>query len=87
MTSRCGRCIRASSTPAGRKAQLVQHGDHPSEERHGFEIVWVPELSGWQVRAPGGLPSDESYRSIFLARKAADEMASVVAARELTSGD
>src|SRR3970282_1506209 len=51
VTSRCGRCIRASSTPAGRKALLVAHGDHPTEERAGFEIVYVPELSGWQVRS------------------------------------
>jgi len=77
VTSRCGRCIRASSTPAGRKALLVSHDEHPSEERHGYEIVYVPELSGWQVRSPDRAPSDESYRSIFLARKAVDEMAAV----------
>jgi len=54
---------------------LVAHGDHPSEERAGFEIVYVPELSGWQVRSDHEAASEESYRSIFLARKAADEMA------------
>ena len=76
VTSRCARCLKASSTPAGRKALLVAHGEHPSEERHGFEIVYVPELSGWQVRSEDGAASEESYRSIFLARKAADDMAS-----------
>jgi hypothetical protein len=82
ITSRCGRCIRAASTPAGRKALLIQHGDHPSEERAGFEIVYVPELSGWQVRSNGSPPSEESYRSIFLARKAADDMAAAASAKE-----
>jgi hypothetical protein len=82
VTSRCGRCIRASSTPAGRKALLVAHGDHPSEERSGFEIVYVPELSGWQVRSDDIATSEESYRSIFLARKAADDLASAASARE-----
>ncbi|MGZ6255727.1 MAG: hypothetical protein ACXWMB_01775 [Candidatus Limnocylindria bacterium] len=53
----------------------MAHGDHPSEERAGFEIVYVPELSGWQVRSDDTVASDESYRSIFLARKAADELA------------
>ncbi len=81
VTSRCGRCIRASSTPAGRKALLVAKGDHPSEERAGFEIVYVPELSGWQVRSDDSAVPDESYRSIFLARKAADDLASAAAAK------
>jgi hypothetical protein len=72
--SRCGRCLKASSTPAGRQALLVSHDDHPSEERSGFEIFYVPALSGWQVRADDDVASDESYRSVFLARKAVDEL-------------
>jgi hypothetical protein len=87
VTSRCGRCIRASSTPAGRKALLVAKGDHPSEERAGFEIVYVPELSGWQVRSDDSAISDESYRSIFLARKAADDLAAASAAKESSKRD
>jgi hypothetical protein len=75
VTSRCARCIRASSTPAGRKALLVSHDDHPTEQRAGYEIVYVPELSGWQLRSDDAAASDASYRSIFLARKAADELA------------
>ena len=82
VTSRCSRCLKASSTPAGRKALLVAHGEHPPEERAGFEIVYVPALSGWQVRADDGATSDESYRSIFLARKAADDLAEAAAAKE-----
>jgi hypothetical protein len=87
VASRCGRCIRASSTPAGRKALLVATGDHPTEQRAGFEIVYVPELSGWQVRADDGAISDESYRSIFLARKAADDLAAAASAKESSKHD
>jgi hypothetical protein len=82
VTSRCSRCIKASSTPAGRKALLVAHGDHPSEERAGFEIFYVPELNGWQVRSNDEAASAESYRSVFLARKAVDDLAAAGAARE-----
>jgi hypothetical protein len=74
VTSRCARCIRASSTVAGRKALLTTHGDHPTEKRAGFEIIYVPEVSGWQLRSGDAAASDESYRSLFLARRAADEL-------------
>jgi hypothetical protein len=87
VTSRCGRCIRASSTPAGRKALLVAKGEHPSELRAGFEIVYVPELSGWQVRSDHSAASEESYRSIFLARKAADDLAAEASAKESITAD
>ena len=87
VASRCSRCIRASSTPAGRKALLVDNGSHPSEERAGFEIVYVTELSGWQVRSADAAPSDESYRSLFLARKAADDLASAASAKESAGAD
>jgi hypothetical protein len=86
VTSRCARCIKASSTPAGRKALLVAHGEHPSEERAGFEIVYVPALSGWQVRSPDIPTSDESYRSIFLARKAADDLAAATNGKDSKRG-
>ena len=75
VTSRCGRCLKASSTPAGRKALLVAHGEHPPEERAGFEIFYVPAVNGWRFRADEAAPSTESYRSVFLARKAVDEVA------------
>jgi hypothetical protein len=60
----------------------VARGEHPSEERAGFEIVYVPELSGWQVLSDDAPISDESYRSIFLARKAADDLAAAASAKE-----
>ena len=55
--------------------------------RAGFEIVYVPELSGWQVRSGDSAMSDESYRSIFLARKAADDLAAAASAKELSRAD
>ena len=75
VASRCSRCIKASSTPALRKAAINTHPEHPSEERAGFEIFYVPAVHGWRIRSDGEPTSGESYRSIFLARKAADELA------------
>jgi hypothetical protein len=48
---------------------------HPTEAHRGFEIYYVPELSGWQFRSPDSNPSSLSYRSTFLARKAIDQIA------------
>jgi hypothetical protein len=75
VTSQCGRCIKASSSPALRKAAITTHGHHPSEERAGFEIFYEPALNGWRYRADESAPSVESYRSVFLARKAVDQLA------------
>ena len=74
VTSQCGRCMKASSTPALRKAAIATHGHHPPEEREGFEIAYVPALNGWQILREGEPTSSESYRSLFLARKAADQL-------------
>jgi hypothetical protein len=40
----------------------------------GFEIYYAPEVSGWQFRGPESVHSTQSYRSVFLARKAIDEL-------------
>jgi hypothetical protein len=80
VTSQCGRCIRASSTPAGRKALISAVHSYPSEERAGFEIFYEPAMSGWRFRAEQSAPSVESYRSLFLARKAVDQVAAAAAA-------
>ena len=81
VSSRCARCLKAVSTPALRRAGINSHGVHPSEERAGFEIFYVPALNGWQIRAADEATSAESYRSIFLARKAVDHLAAVSPAR------
>ena len=72
VSSQCGRCVKATSTPAGRKALLSAVHAYPSEQRAGFEIFYVPSLNGWRYQADESAPSVESYRSVFLARKAVD---------------
>lgn len=82
---RCGRCIAATASAPRRVATIV--GDVPApEERSGFEIFYVPELSGWQYRDPDDRTSPVSYRSLFLARKAVDEAAARVADKK-AAGD
>lgn len=67
-----GQC--ASCRPVAGAAPAVDAtGD--SEERQGWEISYVPAVSGWQVRAPEAATLPDSYRSLFLARKAVDRMA------------
>jgi hypothetical protein len=75
VSSQCGRCIKAASTPAGRKALITAVRSYPSEQREGFEIYYEPAINGWRYRADESAPSVESYRSVFLARKAVDQLA------------
>jgi hypothetical protein len=72
MTARCSRCLAESTAIARRKPVSAQAQPQPDEEREGWEIFYVPALSGWQVRAPEAAVMDGSYRSLFLARKAVD---------------
>ena len=73
-SSRCSRCLQAVSTPALRRAALSTHADHPAEEHAGFELVYAPTLTGWQILTNGEPTSAASYRSVFLARKAAEDL-------------
>ena len=82
VSSRCGRCLKAVSTPALRRASINAHAVHPPEERAGFEIFYVPAVNGWQFRTDDSTPSAESYRSIFLARRAVDYLAAAESAKE-----
>jgi hypothetical protein len=52
--------------PDAHSAKLVAH--------EGFEIYYAPEVSGWQFRGPESVHSTQSYRSVFLARKAIDQL-------------
>jgi hypothetical protein len=45
-----------------------------TRDHDGFEIFYVPEVNGWQFRRPESPASPESYRSVFLARKAIDSL-------------
>ena len=72
--SRCGRCADAQANAARRRLRPATAPPPPDEQREGWEIYFVPELSGWQIRLPDTNAMPESYRSLFLARKAVDEM-------------
>jgi hypothetical protein len=72
--ARCGRCAAAATASARRRPKPAVETP-PSVKHAGFEIYYVPEVSGWQYRAPDSTTSALSYRSVFLARKAVDEVA------------
>ena len=67
-----GQCASCQPTAAGVSAPKSIEGD--VEDRQGWEIFYVPAVSGWQVRAPESEVLPDSYRSLFLARKAVDQM-------------
>ncbi len=78
--TRCGQCLagsrarsQVSSTPNGPISE--------PEARNGWEIFYAPEVSGWRVRAPEAAVLPDSYRSLFLARKAVDQMTPSPASR------
>lgn len=77
--ARCGQCSSTTrSTAASRNAATPSP---PSEQHRGYEIFYVPEVSGWQYRDPDERASDVSYRSAFLARKAVDAAAAAAEAK------
>jgi hypothetical protein len=67
-----GQCASCHATDASAPALKSDEGD--VEERQGWEIFYVPAVTGWQVRAPESEVVPDSYRSLFLARKAVDRM-------------
>ncbi len=71
--ARCGRCAAAA---ASTRRAVPAAAPQASEEYAGFEIFYDPAVSGWYYRAPeGAAASPQSYRSVFLARKAVDRVA------------
>jgi hypothetical protein len=72
--SGCGRCLTAASTAARRRVNLTLPSQPASEDHNGFEIFYAPAVNGWLYRAPDSTASAESYRSVFLARKAIDSL-------------
>jgi hypothetical protein len=75
ISNRCGRCVATAARSARRKPSAMAEADASNSEHQGFEIVYVPAVTGWQVRGPG-IEESESYRSVFLARRAIDKLAS-----------
>lgn len=74
VTSRCSQC-QAASTARSRSASTVDASSSQPEARNGWEIFYAPDVSGWRVRPPEAAALPDSYRSLFLARKAVDQMA------------
>ena len=69
----CSRCRAA--TPARARTKPVQPAVlPPAEEYAGYEIFFDPAVSGWRYRADESAPSQLSYRSAFLVRKAVDQL-------------
>lgn len=76
-TARCGRCIADAAAASRRPTSAVRRAEAEApvpepEERDGWEIFYDPAVSGWQVRGPEARLMPDSYRSLFLARKAVD---------------
>jgi hypothetical protein len=65
----------SATAAAALKRKVGTDTAQPAEEHRGFEILYVPEVSGWQFRGPDDSLSPVSYRSVFLARKAIDAIA------------
>jgi hypothetical protein len=80
VSSRCGACISGSAARARTTRPAAALSAEP-EARNGWEIFYAPEVSGWRVRAPEAAVLPDSYRSLFLARKAVDQMTPSSASR------
>jgi hypothetical protein len=74
-TYKCARCRAATTAARRRRIQPASPRDRTTETHNGFEIFYVPAVNGWQYRAPDSTASAESFRSVFLARKAIDHLA------------
>jgi hypothetical protein len=72
--ARCGRCA-TKARAVSRRTEATATQTYPSEQHAGFEIFYVPAVSGWHYRGADEAPSPLSYRSPFLARKAVDKLA------------
>jgi hypothetical protein len=83
VTSRCTRCRTAATSRARR---VTAPAGHPAEQHAGYEIFFDPSVNGWLYRAPDAAPSNQSYRSAFLARKAVDRLADEPAAPAKRNG-
>jgi hypothetical protein len=74
--SGCGRCLAATATASRRRLAPAPLEGTATHDHNGYQIFYVPEVNGWYFRGPDSETSAESYRSVFLARKAIDQLAS-----------
>jgi hypothetical protein len=84
VATRCGQCL--AETASTSLAATADGGLPEPEARNGWEIFYAPEVTGWRVRAPEAAVLPDSYRSLFLARKAVDELVANPAARPAKRG-
>lgn len=82
---RCGECL-SESVAAPRASAAASDPASEPEARNGWEIFYAPEVSGWRVRAPEAAVLPDSYRSLFLARKAVDQMTASPPSRSARRG-
>jgi hypothetical protein len=87
LAHQCASCRIAGTATAVRRGAPTT-ASVPSAEQHlGYEIFYVPAVSGWQYRGPDSNPSPLSYRSAFLARKAVADVAARSSAKASVSAD
>jgi hypothetical protein len=54
---------------------LANDAPQPSEEHRGYEILYVAGERSWYIKADSDAPrSQASFRSVFQARRAIDEI-------------
>ena len=71
----CGRCSAVAAAATRHRVRPTLDAHAASLVAHdGFEIYYAPEESGWHFRGPESVHSTQSYRSVFLARKAIDQL-------------
>ena len=70
----CGRCLASAAAASRRRLLPAPPEGTASHEHGGLEIYFVPEVNGWQFRDAENRPSALSYRSVFLAKKAIDQL-------------
>ncbi len=80
LLARCRQCSPVITTTK-RSAAALAAPEVTAEEHLGYEIVFVPAVSGFHYRDADGNSSPLSYRSAFLARRAVAEIVERAAAK------
>ena len=83
VTTTCAKCRAPTTT---RKVALDSVPVPPSEIHGDYEVYFEPAVSGWRYRADESSPSQLSYRSAFLARKAIDQIGNEPEPKPTTKG-
>ena len=57
MASGCGRCLTAAAAASRRRVVAAPTEGTASHDHQGYEIFYVPEVSGWHFRGPDSAAS------------------------------